>query len=301
MPSHLPESHRDYNTKVYKRCIGKIKTTNCWSGISVVTLRNWLKNFETDEEQFLAHRILDHLIYRSEPQIFSILQTLLYQTIPSVLQRNGYSSKETRNLLSELKKVRGKLKIALNIDDDDITSSATELGRRIKTKFWVHESNIIKLSKIHELPKHSTVIILDDFCGTGGQVKGAIQRNIKPNNIDIFLCPLVMHRDSENIIKTHLVASGLITDFDSVEVIDGRYNIFSEKSNCFSWRNHSFHLEYKEIYKSLISRKMPSIKEKDQFGHGEQGLIFSFHFRCPNNCIPLIWRASETWSPLIRR
>lgn len=301
MRNYLPKDHAEYNYRVYKNCLDKIKTTSCWSGLDTVTLNSWLNNFLGDEQKFFAHRLLDLFIYRSEPHIYSLLQTFFYQTIPSVLQRNGYSEKEVASLLKQLAQFKGRLKIALNIDVNDYTSSASELGRRIKTNFWVHESNIIGLGKVSKLPKSCVVIIVDDFCGTGKQAKTAVTKHIKEKNREIYLCPLVMHSDALSILRNELVSTGKIKDFECTELIDDKYNIFSKDSKSFKWRNVSYHSEYRQIYNEIIDKKLPSLSEKFRYGHEQQALIFSFHYRCPNNCIPLIWHSNDNWSPLIRR
>lgn len=300
MADHLPKQHEAYNLKVYKRCLEKIKTTNCWVGISIPTLNNWLTNFETEEEKFLAHRVLDLLIYRSEPHIHSLLKSLFYQTVPSVLYRNGYDLVRIRELIQGLAKWRGQLKIVLNVDNNDLTGSATELGRRIKTLFRVDESNLIGLSKVKRLPDSCVFIVIDDFCGTGNQITKAISQKMAGTNKEVYLCPLITHSKAKTKISDDLISKSIVRDLETAETIDEKYNIFSPESKSFKWNGRSFHNEYKGIYESLLDRKLPGISDKFKYGYEEQSLIFSFHYRCPNNCVPIIWYTNDGWSPLIR-
>lgn len=56
--------------------------------IDEIVLDNWLSNFSSHEDKYLAARILDGLIFRSRDMICSSIDQLLQCVLPSQL-RNG--------------------------------------------------------------------------------------------------------------------------------------------------------------------------------------------------------------------
>lgn len=83
MPFQLPDDGHVYTKHIVSRCERLIART-IWQGIAHDDLRIWLNNFSSAEQRYFAARVLDALMYRSEPQMMSMLTHLLQRTVPDL-------------------------------------------------------------------------------------------------------------------------------------------------------------------------------------------------------------------------
>jgi hypothetical protein len=88
MALHIPQDRRGFFEDVDNRFRSLIRK-GIISGIDPIRLNNWLANFVTDEDKYLAGQLLSGLTYRSDAMVKSSFQHLLSCELPGVLRSLG--------------------------------------------------------------------------------------------------------------------------------------------------------------------------------------------------------------------
>src|SRR5262249_2317624 len=139
-----------------------------------------------------------------------------------------------------------------------------------------------------KLGPDDTVILIDDFAGTGKQATDAWNDYFSelvaggPRVVLMLLCttPGAAERIAGNT-EMNLHAAHMMRDQD---------NFFSDACTDFTAQEKESALRYCRLASS-----------SDPKGHGECGLLLVFAYKSPNNSIPVLHAHAKRWTPLFPR
>jgi len=249
------------------------------SPVTNLTIEAWIDQFD-DVDRDLAARVLDVVEFYGQAQIPAAYR----QALASL---EGWDPAKVRRT--------GKWRFAA------MSGSAGESGDSMLYQFRI--ANKLDSRRFRELfvgrrdllseelGPNDTVVLLDDFSGTGKQV------------CDAWTDPETAFGEllaGVGMVYLLLVAATTraidkISEETSLTVLPAyhlgdRDNIFSEACRCFSRRERGRLLHYC----TTASRATPR-------GFGECGLVVVFQHRTPNNSIPILHADHAHWSGLFPR
>ena len=256
--------------------------------VTNISIESWLKQFRTPDRD-LAARVLDVVDF-----------------YPITQMRNAF--RDSLNAIDgwdpDPKKRCGKWRFAA------MSSSAGESGDMMLYQFrlanalsaakysdlFVSRSDLFRLPMLPENdPNHlgadDTVVLVDDFSGTGDQICNAW--NDPATSFGALLAGVgrvfvVLVAGSYRAQRRILSETALIPSF--AHHLNDSDNIFSEKCRRFT-----------DTEKQLLLRYCTRASRTKPKGFGECGMVVVFHHRCPNNSLPILHADSNSWTSLFPR
>lgn len=147
----------------------------------------------------------------------------------------------------------------------------------------------------------TAVLFVDDFLGSGRTVAAGL-RDIGEGMLDLFrtgrVTPVVVAVAGFEAAVSRVEAAAERLEFE-VEVVVG--DLLDDSDRCFA-PGGLFDSEEERIRaRELAERVGRSLDRRQPLGYegGEMAVVFSWN--CPNNSLPILWKASRTWAPLFRR
>jgi hypothetical protein len=134
-----------------------------------------------------------------------------------------------------------------------------------------------------------TVILLDDFSGSGDQAKRSwndLFKELVGGAGTVYLM----------VVAATTAAKDFIRDNTDLEVLAHIH--LTQEDNFFADECQHFTADEKRAILDLCNKHFPD-KPK---GYGDCGLLFVMHHACPNNSVPLLHRFDKSrWTPLFGR
>lgn len=160
---------------------------------------------------------------------------------------------------------------------------ANGLSLKKYNSLFVHRSELVSL----KLGPDDTVVLIDDFSGTGRQAIDAWPTysellSLQPN---IYLL----------VVAATKSAIDAVTDNTDLQISAG--TVLGKNTNFFSAACMHFNADEKravEKYCRKVDRHRPK-------GSGDAGLLVVFAHRCPNNTLPILHTKTSNWSALFPR
>jgi hypothetical protein len=272
---HDPGSPR--NAKRYRQWTARFGAYR--DAVTNSTIDSWLEQFD-EADQDLAARILDVVEFFGQSQIHSAYREALTSLA------GWHESKDKR---------KGKWRFVA------MSGSAGESGDGMLYHFRVanhldfkrYDEFFISRAAIlaHNLGADDTVVLLDDFSGTGKQVCDAwTDPEVALGELlagvgRVYLVLVAAGKDARKRIKEDtsisLMPSHSLADED---------NVFSDKCKHFSAADRK-RLEH---YGKIADSKLPK-------GFGDCGYVVVFQHRTPNNSIPILHANHLNWLGLFPR
>lgn len=170
--------------------------------------RGWRNQFITDEEEFFAACVIDTLIYRHKDQFTSALRTLVAGPMRWHLSSLVPGSSDL-DLQEALKgNSLQNLAIVPAIDESEPpTKSGPFVLRRLKKTFGVSTDLMCWPWKAAEKVSNkevATVIILDDFLGTGEQIERYLNKSFGKLSPDVswIYATVCAHQEGIDHVKS---------------------------------------------------------------------------------------------------
>jgi len=138
------------------------------------------------------------------------------------------------------------------------------------------------------LSQDDTVVLVDDFAGSGDQACGSWDKFFKELVGDVgnvYLLVVAASRRAQLEI-------GARTDMQLMAHIN-----LMESDNIFSEKCHRFSDDDKAALLGYCTKHFPKVPK----GYGDCGLIFVLQHDCPNNTIPILHGHNKRWQPLFPR
>jgi hypothetical protein len=264
--------------------------------LSLERVKIWVNQFQGHAEKTLAWLILRHLIYRTDEQLESSLRQALKEATLYFMRSTGVEAHHSwREVLA------GSLKtLSFNCGPpvvDGIVSpgkSGEVVTRTINRaygvqKYYPHDLN--------ELQPDDRYLILDDGAYTGVQLISFLQGWYRAGFGDkVAIVVGLAHQQAITAIRGR---------FPQVPLFCGE--LITEK-HCLAALSETWvrngHWPYsgttpRETYASVCARAHPLDAAAE--GFGSLGLMLAFGHGIPDDSLPLLWKRSPTWTPLIDR
>lgn len=252
--------------------------------VSPLDIIKWLNNFEENEIKY-AIDIASNLTVYTSYEIEEIINSSLNNLFPK-----------------------------LEANDIIIINSIGNFGKSgsmvtyffQKTDFHrKHNKKIIMLPTVKnftvESGKSYSLVLLDDFVGSGNSVKTYFEDSIdslKSNFKEILFVGVAGMKQGVELINPI---------FDRIEIPKSNIfkKAFSSEASYFGYRNYIQHREFCFKYGiKLTSPKVRKDKSKkfiNALGYENSQALVSFSHGSPNNTLPIIWSNKNNWFPLIPR
>lgn len=253
---------------------------------SPLDILKWLGNFKPSEVE-LAIDIISNMTVYTTNEIEEILNDSFQSIFPNI-------SKNERIIVNPI---------------GDFGKSGSMITYFFqKTSFYKNRKNqgktklLASVDKIdYKLNKEYTLILLDDFIGSGNTIEEYFLKHIEPIK--------------NNFKGIHFVGiAGMQDGFRRISPLFTKVNIpksnifkkaFSNDSSFFGYRNYAKYRELCYLYGKKLTKETVSktgkIKFNDALGYENSQSLVSFGYGSPNNTLPIIWSNYDGWHPLIPR
>ena len=304
MSFFVPEQHAGLFDEVTHRFRLLIRK-QVISTIDEIDLDNWLSNFVTDEDQYLAARLLDGLMFRSRAMIHSSIDQLLQCILPGQLRNWGaYGHSSIEDFLSSLAAGDSSYPVRFvaiehTYANEEPGKSGSVLIRHFRQHAQIAKSLTCRPEAIASLPETAKVLVfVDDLVGSGKQFgkfakyhKLAEQTGVRK----LIYCPLIAYQGGlETIARDHAWLT-----LSPVEVVNSKHCFYCPQTgNSILWAADEENLV--EDVRSHVNDLATAngIPAATKFS---LDLLVGFEHSTPNNTIPLLWARSDKWHPLFNR
>lgn len=260
--------------------------------ISEDQVRAWLAQFGDYSRQRLMFKILQQLrFYRAD-------------TIRAKLREaHGIVKRGLKWKIAEGKKKRADIVVSYLGGPG---KSGVNFAKLYADENSIYYENIVEEislpSKLDAEQAPSALVFLDDFVGTGNSASGYLRRLLK--NIG--------HSVTSHDIQLYFIAiTGFGAAAEAVERVAQNMNIpvavhvcdvLDESAKCFSPNAGIFSNDSERREAKLIATELgAALVKNNPLGYGDCQTAIVFENSCPNNCLPILWAASDSWTPLFRR
>ena len=269
--------------------------------ITDLTLKTWLNQFETTEEQRMIFELLKELRFYSGGLIREKL-------------RDGH-----RFVLRELAG-RGVVRRAAEdgarkVTDNILISYYGDDGKRGNTyaKIYADENKIYhdrivgpkRLdATLKKLADVAGIVFVDDFIGTGRTAPRELRTILLPiadllaqRHIDVLVVAVTGFSDAAAKIDRALAK---IVRRSRVSICDP----LSESDKCFSEKSQILPDEAKRVRaREIVASYGRKVTKQNPLGFGNCQALVAFENTCPNNSLPVLWAHGphNSWRPLFSR
>lgn len=304
-----PDNYQELYDEVVAKCYALIKL-KYWDKIQKSNLDQWLRNFSSPEEKYLATLILNKIIYRNFASIMSAMSQLFYVNLPELLSK--YNIYTVPTYLHDWEKLLKKETFSQQTTFAFSTITTGELGEssafyaRLLREYFLHK-NLLKTIQENLPERISTLIFIDDIIGSGDQVNEFIKDNrlVLQKYKNIFFMPLMAHEVGIKNIQRNIKLFNLehIIHIIPIETLTLENSFFHFKKNAFSsietFDGVNSIDDLRIFYKFIVDTKKVVDSTNLVFGFGNLALSLLFHTGVPDNTIPLIYRSVEnSWASL---
>lgn len=297
-----PNYSTTYIDLVLKRCKSLI-STGIWEGLELGRIDAWMQNFDDGAEKYFAARVLDALIYRSTKQTKALMEQLFDRTLEDLSLTNSNLQLSGG---SWLEAIRGSSPHELCVipvirNDDPPSKSGPLIARMYKRYLGADEELMYWPWLIDRLKTRGTRIFLfvDDFLGTGKQFKEFtihFQLDNLLEGAEGVYAPLVAHEKGMRYVSKHVPYMHLAP----VEILGRSHELFSSDSDSFLDDSNSPE-GAREFYYTLLKKYGFDFRGRGRRGFGNLGLAYGFQHATPNNCLPILWKSTDSWTALLQR
>ena len=252
--------------------------------VSPLDIIKWLNNFEEDEIKY-AVDIASNLTVYTSYEIEEVINSSLSSLYPNMQENEVLIINPIGNF--------GK-------SGSMVTYFFQKTDFYRKNKRRVLMIPTIDLVSFEETIMYS-LVLLDDFVGSGNSVKTYYEERISPIKGKFkeisFVGIAAMKKGIETINPI----------FDKVEVPNSNIfkKAFSSDASYFGYRKYANHREFCYKYGVRLTKpKVRSDKSKkyiSALGYANSQALVSFSHGTPNNTLPIIWSNKNDWFPLIPR
>lgn len=243
--------------------------------ISEDRIRDWIRRF--DRYSDLAARVLDCIDYYTHDQITGAFRSILRGL-------EGWS-KDENDRVGTWRFVAYSASAGESGDSMlHMFRHANNLAARQHSELFIPRSDILR----ERLGPDDTVVLIDDFVGSGDQACGSWSNQFGELLADVGRVYLVVVAACQSAMQriAHETNLELVPHFHLTEAD----NVFASKCRYFN------PTEKRTLLKFCAKADLRKPK-----GHGECGLLVVFAHSCPNNTIPVLHKSNRNWEGLFRR
>lgn len=302
MTFYVPEKHVCLFEDVEQR-FRLLLAKNIVTGISEMQFDKWLSNLISEEDRYLAARLLENLIFRSEQMVGSAIAHILQCILPCELRRIGIPISSVDDFVDSLTSGDRSLPVRF-VEIDDPTGrrpgkSGAVLMRELHRLGGVANSLTCLSSAIdRQPPTVKCLIFIDDMLGTGTQMTSFAKAHKLADvsaKHSLIYCPLAAFEDG----LKHLAKECPWLQVCPVEVFGQEHRFFRCKADEPQiWAIDNINTV------ADVRAHMDAICQRGRIGGAARftlELLIGFHHATPNNTLPIMHASSPEWHNLLIR
>lgn len=307
----VPDSFSRFANQVQRRFEMLLKK-HVITGIDLNDLRLWWRNFESEEELYLAAHLLDSLVYRTNAMLDSSSHHILHMILPNVLEKLGkrrwsdltqflkliHSGSNT--LKMRFLAVEGKFLEANGTFAHPVGKSGSTLLRTFARATSVPNRLLMHPDEICALDADIDVLIfIDDCLGTGTQFlkfARAYELATQSKNRTLVYIPFVAHINGVSELKKQL--PNLVVS--PVELLGSGTDFFaghSENPNVWHRDKLNTAKSVEHFYIEFLKRK----GLRNPISNYCLNLSLAFEISTPNNTLKAFYSKEGNWNKLFVR
>lgn len=302
MAFYVPEKQVGLFEEVERR-FRLLLTKNIVTGISEMQFDKWLSNLLTEEDRYLAARLLENLTFRSEQMVGSAIEHILQCILPGELRRLGIPIASVDDfVLSLAARCKGGTIRFVEVDDPKGKlpgKSGAVVMRELHRLGGVDKSWTCLSSAISSQSADvKCLVFIDDMLGTGKQMETYYQahdlRKVSAKH-GLIYCPLAAFESGLN----HLADKCPWLRVCPVEVFGESHRFF----RCEAERTQVWAIDHTNTVADVRAH-MASLCQRGGIGAPAQfalELLVGFNHATPNNTLPIMYVSSPTWHNLLTR
>jgi len=297
MSQITPPNDFDYLSVI--RAVQWLSRTRVRSSLTVERVKQWVKQFNTAEEERLAWLILRNLIFRTTEQLKSSMRQAIKQATLHFLDQVGKKGSVTwTDALGEkagLTFLCGPPSLP-NLGLPTLPGKSGELIARLVNQQYGIDKHYP--SDINVLQENERFIVVDDGTYTGVQLGNFLRRwNMDFSDGRVAVAVGMAHK---------IACDNLGSEFPNVPLFKGElltadacFQALSQKwIDSGQWPYQRSPLE---VYADVHIRHQPFKNGNGGNGYGNIGSLVAFEHGVPDDSIQLLWDKSKTWTPLVDR
>lgn len=262
-------------------------------------LEKWIENVQEDSEQKTLFKLVPKIFYIGRKE-FETLHRIAYNTNTVRWLIDIFSikldDKINESIQCKLKKVWFcPITDSMRINQFYHLNSIQIGDKRPEWRSLKAFGSKEKILNYIKDNKFESVVLLEDFVGSGNQIKESVEfAATNFPEIKFLIIPLILCPNGETIMEE------LRKKYDNVTidpVMTLRDNLFVKKNRN---ENEEFHRQLYDLSKHS-NKKMKKEGFKWHFlGFRKIGGLIVLHTNTPNNSLPIIW-SNNNWTPLFNR
>lgn len=275
-------------------------------------VERWLNNIDDVDEKFMLLNSLTYFTFFNRDHYEALYREALNGVIAQWLIDINRIDICTMNLDANIEKAIGSTLFSAATDSMEISAFCHTNGITNKERsVWFGE--IDKEDTLEQLQQKANewsaklkrwgrkqVVVLEDFIGSGKQIKPLIDFLASMNELKTLIVPLTICPQGDYAIRKHIEQNNLKNVFYAPVTVlpdDLVLGKDTENRNEILIRLKKFAQDYHDRVIGTSRRTSPTY-----LGFGGIGALFAKYTNCPNNSLPLFWYSeNEDWTPLFRR
>lgn len=286
-----------------------------WNGVEKRDLENWIRNFGASKK--IAELILDNVIFYNASQLKAytrfLVNKLQEQVYKDMMKESCFSYVDDALLFRRWNEYLNETCFMPAAKLKDSAGSAYKIIGHWRSVLGRGDNTCSTISDIENKYNEGVrrFVLVDDFSGSGKQMKGVLKEKISfkgqeielgflPNvdeDIEIVIAVYVIHEKAKQVLK------------EKYEKIDLFYvDLISEKFNYLN-ENALIYEKYDDKKKQEIISEIKRITEAIVMNNEELSKLSSyvlnipivFEHGCPNNTLLLLFAHTENWQQLFKR
>jgi DNA polymerase III delta prime subunit len=291
------EKEAKINSQEIKEFIEKYKITYNGKNLTTDDIRAYLEQFESNINQRIIFDIIKNCTYYDISNI-KIIMKRIFDEIKSYIANKKLSS----ITYSSGKKITNVLVSNL----DNLGKSSTQYAKYFADENMILQKNTTEINKVLEKIQNDSdikfLIFTDDFIGSGANIIDNIKKiktdypEIFTKELYIFIGVITGFLEGKEKIEKELIKLNL----ENIKIII--HEPLTESDRCFSDTSKIFtNPQKRKEAENLCWEKGKELVSKDPLGFGDCQATIVFPDTCPNNCLPILWKSTNTFNPLFER
>jgi hypothetical protein len=258
----------------------------------------WLKQFSSVEHQWSAFHSLKYFFYLGEEETFEMYRCAFKREILPWLADNAnidvFSSTCSFDIDAALKQswpcpISDSFRINEFLHATHMNGQTYRPDWRSMKKF-ADERKIQTFAEINDL---KYLVLLEDFVGSGTQIKSVLRHAMQSFNGKILFIPLVVCSKGHCVIKEIVSQDPARIAYRPIIVLDDRFLISESATQGEPESFEHLRLALVAAFNTLSGGNVAG--DNTAFGFKKTGCLYSSFSNCPNNTPPAYHSEMDNW------
>ena len=261
--------------------------------VTTDAIRAWLNQFDSSHDKRLMFQLLAGIKFYSQDEIRAKLKEGMGIVNRRITERRIPGQKSRRDILLTSFGGLGK--------------SGTKYARLFASENRIIADNIFDITKLMKRLESGVsdvqcVVAVDDIIGSGESAatevrKLAIEAESSPQLKEIpwFYIAVCGFVQAVKLVERSIAECGLPIDVFVCDSLTATDRAFAEDSSLFMTSSDRIHAQ------DLCYRLGHGLEKDHPLGYNNTQALIVFDDLCPNNTLPILWKAKKGWTPLFPR